>query len=283
MCPLKVDTYNSTYLDDSKSYGGYADYARHPSAFVFKIPDGISSENAAPMLCGGITLYSPLKQNGCGPGKKVGIVGIGGLGHFGILYAKARLQIYFFYTRLVFFLLLLFFPTEIFNTIVREKKALGAEKIVAISRSNSKKADALKLGADDFIATDGDDPNWSLTHSRTLDLIISTVSAADMPLDGYLSLLRTSGTLIQVGAPDADLPAIHALTLIAKGLKLGGSTIGNPDEIRVSLVSFSFPAPSVVFKYRSCGYRNFLHLHLLLLILLLLPRCKGLGGEGEGG
>lgn len=90
MCPFKVDTYNSTYPDDSKSYGGYADYARHPSAFVIKIPDEISSEHAAPMLCGGITLYSPLKQNGCGPGKKVGIVGIGGLGHFGILYAKVR-------------------------------------------------------------------------------------------------------------------------------------------------------------------------------------------------
>ncbi|MCJ1346414.1 hypothetical protein MMC31_004630, partial [Peltigera leucophlebia] len=198
MCPLHVGTYNSTYPDNSKSYGGYADYARHPSAFVIKIPDGISSEHAAPMLCGGITLYSPLKQNGCGPGKKVGIVGVGGLGHFGILYAKA----------------------------------LGAEKIVAISRSNSKREDALKLGADDFIATDGDDPDWSLTHSRTLDLIISTVSAADMPLDGYLSLLRARGTLIQVGAPDTDLLAIHALTLIAKGLKVGGSMIGSPDEIR---------------------------------------------------
>lgn len=121
---------------------------------------------------------------------------------------------------------------------VKKKKALGAEKIVAISRSNSKKEDALKLGADEFIATDGDDPDWSTTHSRTLDLIISTVSAADMPLDGYLSLLRARGTFIQVGAPDTDLPAIHALTLIAKSLKLGGSTIGSPDEIRVSFFFF---------------------------------------------
>ena len=88
MCPRIVDTFNAKYPDGSKSYGGYSDYARVPSHFVFKIPDAISSEDAAPMLCGGITLYSPLKKNGAGPGKRVGIVGIGGLGHFGLLYAK---------------------------------------------------------------------------------------------------------------------------------------------------------------------------------------------------
>lgn len=85
-----VGTYNSKYPDGSVSYGGYSDYWRGPSHFVIKIPDQISSEEAAPMLCGGITTYSPLKQNGAGPGKKVGIVGIGGLGHFGLLYAKVR-------------------------------------------------------------------------------------------------------------------------------------------------------------------------------------------------
>lgn len=83
-----VGTYNGKYPDGSKSYGGYSDYCRAPSHFVLKIPDAISSEEAAPMLCGGITVFSPLKKNGCGPGKKVGIVGVGGLGHFGILYAK---------------------------------------------------------------------------------------------------------------------------------------------------------------------------------------------------
>ena len=85
-----VGTYNAKYPDGSKSYGGYSDYCRAPSRFVFKIPQAIPSEEAAPMLCGGITVYSPLKNNGCGPGKRVGIVGVGGLGHFGILYAKVN-------------------------------------------------------------------------------------------------------------------------------------------------------------------------------------------------
>lgn len=82
-CQSCVNTFASKYPDGSLSYGGYADYHRAPSHFVMKIPDAIPSEEAAPMLCGGITLYSPLKNNGCGPGKKVGIIGVGGLGHFG--------------------------------------------------------------------------------------------------------------------------------------------------------------------------------------------------------
>ena len=200
-CPHgNVDTYNAKYHDGSKSYGGYSDYWRGPSHFVFKIPDAIPSEEAAPMLCGGVTLYSPLKKNGCGPGKKVGIVGIGGLGHFGILYAKA----------------------------------LGAEKVVAISRTSAKKSDALKIGADDFIATN-DDKEWSTHHARSLDLIISTVSSPHMPLEEYLMLLRTNGTFIQVGAPEDNLPAFNAFSLMAKNCKLGGSTIGAPHEIEEML------------------------------------------------
>lgn len=109
-------------------------------------------------------------------------------------------------------------------------KALGCDKVVAISRSTSKKADAMKMGADDFIAT-GEDKDWAKHHSRTLDLIISTVSSPNMPLGEYLELLRTNGQFIQVGAPEDPIPSIRAFALIAKGVKIGGSAIGSPKQI----------------------------------------------------
>jgi alcohol dehydrogenase (NADP+) len=76
-CPHMVVTYASTYPDGSRSHGGYGNYHRSHSGLVFKIPDGLPSEQAAPFLCAGITMYSPLKQNGCGPDKRVGVIGIG--------------------------------------------------------------------------------------------------------------------------------------------------------------------------------------------------------------
>lgn len=148
------------------------------------------------MLCGGVTTYSPLKNYGCGPGKTVGIIGVGGLGHFGLIWAKA----------------------------------LGAKKVVAISRTDTKKADALKIGADGFIATA--DKDWSTKNANTLDLIVSTVSSPKMPLGQYLQLLRPHGTFVQVGAPEDELPGFSAFALIAKGASITGSAIGSPDEIR---------------------------------------------------
>lgn len=193
-----INTYGSVYPgDEGKSYGGYANHNRTNGRFVFKIPEGLDSAAVAPMLCGGITVFGPLRQNGCGPGKKVGIVGVGGLGHFGVLFARA----------------------------------LGADRVVGISRKNDKRADVLKLGADEYIAT-GEDEDWATKHGRSLDLIVSTVSSEKMPLDGYLSLLNTRGTFIQVGAPDGGkLPNINAFQLIGKGIKVGGSLIGSPAEI----------------------------------------------------
>ena len=162
-CPNgNVGTYNGKYPDGSKSYGGYADYCRAPAHFTIKIPDEISSAEAAPMLCGGVTMWSPLIHNGAGPGKKVGIVGVGGLGHFGLLWAKA----------------------------------LGCDEVVAISRSDNKKADAMKMGASRYIATE--EEGWSKKNARSLDLIVSTVSSPNMPLTQYFQLLRTNGQFIQV-------------------------------------------------------------------------------------
>jgi alcohol dehydrogenase (NADP+) len=142
-----------------------------------------------------------LKRFGCGPGKTVGVVGVGGLGHFAVLFAKA----------------------------------LGADKVVGISRKAEKRDDVLKLGADAYIATD-EDKDWIKHNAGTLDLIICTVSSAKMPLDGYLGLLKTHGDFVQVGAPDkGELPPINAFTLLARGIKVGGSGIGAPGEIKEML------------------------------------------------
>ncbi|KAH9886782.1 NADP-dependent alcohol dehydrogenase C [Xylariomycetidae sp. FL2044] len=197
-----INTYGSIYPDgEGKSYGGYADYNRSCGQFVFAIPEGLDSADAAPMLCGGITVYSPLRQSGCGPGKTVGVVGVGGLGHFAVLFAKA----------------------------------LGADRVVGISRRADKRDDVLKLGADQYIATD-DDKDWAKKNARSVDMIISTVSSAKMPLTEYLGLLKVRGTLIQVGAPDGgELPPVNAFTLIGNGVRIGGSATGAPWEIREML------------------------------------------------
>lgn len=140
-CLEVVNTFAGKHFNGGTSYGGYASHNRTPGHFVFQIPEGLPSELAAPMLCGGVTLYSPLKHYGCGPGKRVGIVGVGGLGHFGVLFAKA----------------------------------LGADHVVGISRKADKKKDVLKLGADAYLASD--DKDWTKDYVNSLDLIISTVSS----------------------------------------------------------------------------------------------------------
>ena len=145
-----MGTYDGVFLNGDKSYGGYALYNRSPSHFVIKIPDALPSAAAAPMLCAGITTYSPLKHYGCGPGKRVGIIGLGGLGHFAVLWAKA----------------------------------LGADQVTAISRKASKRGDALDLGASAYIATD-DDPDWISQNGRSLDLIVSTVSSSKVSWPYY--------------------------------------------------------------------------------------------------
>lgn len=195
-----VGTYNSKFLNGGKSYGGYATYNRCPGHFVIPIPEGVASEDAAPMLCGGITAYAPLRNNGCGPGKRVGIVGVGGLGHFGVLWAKA----------------------------------LGADHVLGISRRNNKRADVLQLGADEYIATD-EDEEWHKKHANSLDIIVCTISSPKMPLRHYLGLLRSRGIFVQVGAPEDSLPPIHAFDLIPKERRIGGSAIGPPGQIREML------------------------------------------------
>ena len=168
--------------------GGYATYHRCPSHFVFKIPEGVPSEHAAPMLCGGLTLYSPLRKFGCGPGKRVGIVGIGGLGHFGVVFAKA----------------------------------MGAD-VVGISRKAAKRDEVLQMGADEYIATD-DDEGWAEKHRGKFDLLVSTVSSANAPFEDYVWLLRRDGVLVQVGNPDDGSYTLPLFPLIARRIRITGSS-----------------------------------------------------------
>ncbi|KAL6414310.1 putative nadp-dependent alcohol dehydrogenase protein [Ilyonectria robusta] len=198
-CPLAVATYGAVYPDGKgKSYGGFGNYNRTNSSFVFKIPDGLASEDAAPMLCAGITMYAPLKKYGCRPGKKVGIVGIGGLGHFGILFAKA----------------------------------LEADRVIAISRKLSKREDALALGADKYTATE-EDGDWRAENRRSLDVIVLTASSPDMPINQYLELFKCGGTLVQLGAhAGGEFPPFSALTLLFNGLNIAGGINGSPEEMR---------------------------------------------------
>ncbi|KAL4783366.1 chaperonin 10-like protein [Aspergillus varians] len=193
-------TYNGVYMNGGKSYGGYALYNRSPAHFVIKIPESLPSASAAPMMCGGVTVYSPLKHYGCGPGKKVGIIGIGGLGHFGVLFAKA----------------------------------LGADEVIAISRKADKREDALKMGASLYVSTQ-EDTEWMAQNKRTLDLIVCTVSSSKMPINDYVSLLKVDGTFTQVGVPEDGALTIPAFTLVMNRVKLGGSLIGSPSVIREML------------------------------------------------
>ncbi len=198
-----VGTYNGTYEDGSRSQGGYAKGWRGPGHFAIPIPDGLESHIAAPLMCGGITAYGPLAENGVGSKevKKVGVVGIGGIGAFGLAFAKA----------------------------------LGAEQIVAISRSESKKAEALKLGATEILAT-GSGEGWEKKYKKELDLILVTSNEPQMPLDKYATMLRPFGKVVVIGLPEGGIKTATPLgPLIQNNTFIGGSAIGGTKLIREML------------------------------------------------
>jgi uncharacterized zinc-type alcohol dehydrogenase-like protein len=182
-----VQTYNAIGKDGRPTDGGYSTHIVVDQDFVLGIPEGISLDVAAPLLCAGITLYSPLKHWGAGPGKNIAIVGLGGLGHMGVKIAHA----------------------------------LGAE-VTVLSQTLSKKVDGIDLGADHFYATSDDQTFEELAGS--FDLIVNTVSAT-LPMDKYLSLLRLDGTMVNVGAPGEPL-SVPAFALIPMRRSWAGSMIG---------------------------------------------------------
>lgn len=192
-----VLTYNNLELDEkTPTYGGYSHRITVLERFVVRIPDGLSLENAAPLLCAGITTYSPLMHWHAGPGKSVAVVGLGGLGHMAVKIAHK----------------------------------LGAD-VTVISRTLSKKADAERMGAKGYVAT-ADASAVEAAQGR-FDLMINTVSsAADM--NTYLGMLKRDGTMVLVGAPSEALP-VAPFSLIPTRKSLSGSTIGGLPETQEML------------------------------------------------
>jgi len=177
--------------------GGYADRVRANSHFVVPIPDSLESEQAAPLLCGGITVYNPLRINGINPSSRVGVVGIGGLGHLAIQFARV----------------------------------FGAE-VTAFSTSPAKEEEARALGAHHFVNS-LESKNMK-DAVGTLDFILTTVNA-DQDWGAYLQTLRPNGTLWFVGVPPAPV-SVNAFPLISGQRVIGGSPVGSPSRLREMLL-----------------------------------------------
>ncbi|GAA1111150.1 NAD(P)-dependent alcohol dehydrogenase [Nocardiopsis composta] len=189
-------TYNALDENGEPTYGGYSKAIVVDENYVVRIPDELPLDVAAPLLCAGITTYSPLKHWQAGPGKSVAVLGMGGLGHMGVKIAHA----------------------------------LGAE-VTVLSQSLRKREDGLRLGADHYYATS--DPATFEKLAGSFDIILSTVSAP-LDLDAYLSLLKPDGALVNVGAPEEPV-SINLFSVIGGRKTLAGSMIGGIAETQEML------------------------------------------------
>jgi uncharacterized zinc-type alcohol dehydrogenase-like protein len=178
------------------TYGGYADSIVVDERFVVRVPAKLDPAKAAPLLCAGITTYSPMRHWKVGKGQKVGIVGLGGLGHMGVKFARA----------------------------------LGAH-VVVFTTSPNKKADAVRLGAHEVVVSKN--ASEMTPHAGTFDFILDTVSAVH-DLNAYLELLKRDATMVQVGAPAEPVP-LGLFSLIFKRRRLAGSLIGGVRETQEML------------------------------------------------
>ncbi|MCT2345481.1 NAD(P)-dependent alcohol dehydrogenase [Niallia taxi] len=191
-----IPTYAGVDKYGEPTQGGYSTHIVVTEDFVVKIPDNIELDAAAPLLCAGITTYSPLNRWGAGPGKKVAVVGLGGLGHMAVKIAHA----------------------------------MGAD-VTVLSQTLSKKEDGLQFGANNYYATS--DPATFEKLAGSFDLIINTVSAS-INLDAYISLLSLDGTLVNVGAPGEPL-SLNVMSLIGHRRSFAGSMIGGIRETQEML------------------------------------------------
>jgi len=197
-CPNAVYTYNSPdkHMDGKMTYGGYSDSVVVDERFVLRVPSNLTLAGAAPLLCAGITTYSPMRHWAVGKGKKVGVVGLGGLGHMGVKFAHA----------------------------------FGAHTVV-FTTSMSKKEDALRLGADEVVLST--DANQMKRHAGSFDFILDAVSARH-DINAYLQQLRLDGNLTIVGVP-AKPHELNATSLIFGRHSLSGSLIGGIPETQEML------------------------------------------------
>ena len=194
--PGMVGTYNGVGRDGQPTQGGYSGAIVVDENYVLRIPDRLPLDAAAPLLCAGITLYSPLRHWNAGPGKRVAVVGLGGLGHMGVKLAHA----------------------------------MGAT-VTVLSQSLKKMEDGLRLGADEYYATS--DPATFEKLAGSFDLILNTVSAT-LDLNDYLGLLTLDGTLVELGMPDQPM-TVPAPALIFGRRRLAGSLIGGIAETQEML------------------------------------------------
>ncbi|KAH9130283.1 hypothetical protein LEN26_008678 [Aphanomyces euteiches] len=193
-----IGTYNGTTPEGYITQGRYADYYRCHYKFVVPIPEGLSSESAAPMMCAGVTTYSPLKTHGAGPGKKVGVVGIGGLGHLGIQWAVA----------------------------------LGAE-VTALSSSDKKEKESKELlGAHHYL--NYSDAEAVKAATKSFDIILCTSYSTTTNWDMLLSLVATEGKFILVGLPEKPI-SLAAFSVVPRQITFVGSIIGSPAQIEEML------------------------------------------------
>ena len=191
-----IGTYNAVGRDGEPTQGGYSGAIVVDENYTLRIPDSIPLDVAAPLLCAGITLYSPLRHWNAGPGKQVAIIGLGGLGHMGVKLAAA----------------------------------MGAE-VTVLSQSLKKMEDGLRLGARHYYATS--DPATFDTLQGSFDLILNTVSA-NLDLSQYLSLLRVDGTLAELGLPEHPME-VPPMPLVSMRRNLSGSMIGGIAETQEML------------------------------------------------
>lgn len=200
-CPKQlIWTYNSKYPDGQVSQGGYADRVRCNSSFAFKIPESISSAEAAPLMCAGVTVFAPLQRHMTRPNMKVAVIGVGGLGHLAVMFAS--------------------------------KLQNGSAEVTAVSHNSKKKDAALAMGAKAFLDTS--DAEQVKAAFRKFDLVLCTANGKGQDYNTWLSTITLGGTFCTVGLPEEPMQ-IAAFALMGAQVNLTASGIGSIGEIEQML------------------------------------------------